>query len=386
MEIGIDIRPLMDKQYSGVSEYLFNLLTALLNIDKKNKYKLFYNSGRDVSQRIPDFSSPQTTTVSTRYPNKIFNYLMQKILGWPQLDRLLEVDVFWLPHINFASFSRQSRKIITVHDLSFLRYPEFFSVRKNIWHKALSIKSRLKNFDRIIAVSENTKRDIVELVGISAEKIEVIYSGVNSELRPLKKDDVGIKQVRQKYNLPEKFILYLGTLEPRKNVVGLIKAFSALVKKNEVKDYYLVIAGGRGWKWQPIVRAWQKSPARERIIFTGYINRKDRVYLYNLASLFVYPSFYEGFGLPPLEAMACGCPVIVSANSSLPEVAGGAAVMVDADNSGQIKEAMAEILANQSWQRELSDRGRQWAAQFNWTKTASQYLKIFSSVCGEMKK
>jgi glycosyltransferase involved in cell wall biosynthesis len=386
MKIGIDIRPLMDKQYSGVSEYLFNLLTALFNVDKKNKYKLFYNSGRDVSRKIPDFSSFQATTISTRYPNKIFNYLMQKILGWPRLDRLLKVDVFWLPHINFASFSRRSRQIITIHDLSFLRYPEFFSVRKNMWHKALAIKSRLKNFDRIVAVSENTKMDIVELAGISAEKIEVIYSGVNSELRPLKKDDPRIKQVRRKYNLPQKFILYLGTLEPRKNIAGLIKAFSDLVNKREAKDYCLVIAGGWGWKWQPIIRAWQKSPARERIIFTGYVNREDKVYLYNLASLFVYPSFYEGFGLPPLEAMACGCPVITSANSSLPEVTENAAVMIDADNRGQIVAAMAEILANQSWRQELSDRGRRQAAQFSWTKAASQYLKVFSSAYKEKKR
>ena len=249
MKIGIDIRTLMDVHYSGVPEYTYNLIKEILKLDVKNTYKLFYNSGRDASQNIPDFKFENCEIIKTRYPNKVFNYLMQKTLKYPKIDKLLGVNVLFTPHINFISLSGNSKKIITIHDLSFLRYPEFFSLRKNFWHWAINVKKLLKKFDIIVAVSENTKKDIIELCEIPEEKIKVIYSGIDNIYQKIEKNNSDLNRVKEKYSLPEKFILYLGTIEPRKNIEGLIKAFEIFKQQNpEHIEIHLVLAGARGWK------------------------------------------------------------------------------------------------------------------------------------------
>ena len=177
MKIGIDIRTLMDRRYSGVSNYTLELVNELLRQDQKNQYILYYNSGQDVADKIPAFNFANAEIISTRYPNKIFNYLMQKTLHHPLIDRFLDVDIFLMPHINFIALSNQCKKIITIHDISFLRYHNFFSWRKNVWHSFINTRKLLNTFDIIVAVSESTKRDLIELLNIPEEKIKVIYSG-----------------------------------------------------------------------------------------------------------------------------------------------------------------------------------------------------------------
>jgi glycosyltransferase involved in cell wall biosynthesis len=174
MRIGIDIRVLLDKNYSGVANFTFYLLKSLLKNDKHNVYYFFYNSFKKV--KMPDFF---VKTIIQRYPNKFFNYFLQKIFSYPKLDKVVGgVDVFYLPHINFASFSKNSQNVITIHDLSFLRYPEFFSFRKNLWHRVINIKKNIKKYDKIIAVSQNTNNDIVELLKVPENKVTVIYPGL----------------------------------------------------------------------------------------------------------------------------------------------------------------------------------------------------------------
>ena len=379
MRIGIDIRTLMEKEYSGVSEYTFNLVKEILARDKKNEYKLFYNSGRDISGRMPEFKYEKAEVVSAHYPNKIFNYLMQKTLRQPKVDQLLGVDIFWLPNLNFISLSSQAKKILTIHDLSFLRYPNFFSLQRNLWHYIINIKKLIRESDKIIAVSENTKNDIIELTGVSEAKIEVIYSGIDEEFRIIDKNDQSLEEVKKKYDLADKFILFLGTLEPRKNIIGLIKAF------NEFRENWaggkerieLAIAGGRGWKEKGARQEREKSKYKEDIKFLGYIPRQDKAYLYNLASIFVYPSFYEGFGFPPLEAMACGLPVVTSFSSSLPEAVGEASLLVDPYKTGEIAQAIRKILSDEFLKNDLIERGRKKASEFSWQKAAEKYLDIF---------
>ena len=190
MRIGIDIRTLMEKEYSGVSEYTLNLVKAILDQDRKNEYKLFYNSGRDIRGRMPEFKNDNVEIVSTRYPNKIFNYLLQKILRYPEIDKMLEVDIFWLPNLNFISLSRKVKKILTIHDLSFLRYPNFLGLQRNLWHYIINIKKLIREFDIIIAVSENTKNDIIDLAGVSSDKVEVIYPGIGEEFKTINKSEM----------------------------------------------------------------------------------------------------------------------------------------------------------------------------------------------------
>jgi glycosyltransferase involved in cell wall biosynthesis len=382
MKIGIDIRTLMDRHYSGVSEYVFNLVNNLLDIDLENEYFLFYNSAHDISGRIPNFSSPRVKVVYTRYPNKIFNYFLQKLFKQPKIDEILGgVDIFLSPHINFLALSDYCQKVLTVHDLSYLRHPEFFSRRKNFWHSSIDVKKMVKKFDKIVAVSENTKNDLMELAETQHEKVKVIYAGVPSDYRPLPINDSLVKAVKEKHDLPEKFILYLGNIEPRKNISGLIKAYNNLRRDNlELKDVKLIVAGATGWKIDDTFSELQASPYYNDIKFLGYIDREDKPALYNLATVFIYPSFYEGFGFPPLEAMACGLPVITSNISSLPEIVGNAALTVDPYNISALSQALKEVITNLPLHDELVEQGIIRASAFNWRQTAQNYLEIFKEL------
>lgn len=378
MKIGIDIRTLMDVQYSGVSEFTLNLINSIFKQDKINEYILFYNSGKDVSERIPEFDFPNVKIVNRRYPNKIFNYFLQKFLHWPKIDQLLGVDLFFMPHMNFIALNNNARKIITIHDLSFLKYPEFFSARKNIWHKMINIKKLLSKFDEIITVSQNTKDDIVDECQVDPKKIKVIYSGIDTKYKKIT-DELLLKKIKDKYKLPEKFIFYLGNVEPRKNIESLIIAFEKLKEKNEFNSLKLVIAGGTGWKTNKIISVWENSKVKEDIIFLGYIDNNDKPSLYSLASVFVYPSFYEGFGFPVLEAMACETPVITSHTSSLPEITGTAAITIDPYNTNEITQAIELIINNENLRKDIIKKGLEQASHFNWDKTALEYLKIFNN-------
>lgn len=390
MTIGIDIRTLMDTRYSGVSEYTLNLVSALLRLDRENEYRLFYNTAQNISERMPKFDYPNVKIIKKSVPNKILNYFLFKFLNSPKIDKLLGVDCFFMPHINFIGLSGSDptalkavrplfcKKILTIHDLSFLRYPEFFSARKNFWHKMVNVKKLVKKFDYIIAVSENTKRDVIELCGVNPDRVKVIYSGVEDIYQP--NYELENKNIEQKYNLPEKFILFLGTVEPRKNIEGAIRAYEILREKNGgLAQYKLVIAGGRGWKSNNAFRVWQKSQYKSDIKFLGYIEKKDKVYLYNLASLFVYPSFYEGFGFPPLEAMASGTPVITSFTSSLPEIVGSAGLMVDPYNINDLAIAMEKVLTDNNLRNDLIQKGLKRIKEFSWEKAGREYLEIFQN-------
>lgn len=381
MNILIDIRPLMDKRYSGVAEYTFELLKALLIIDQKNHYWLLYNSYHDVSDRLPTFDYSNVTIVRTKYPNKFFNYVLLKCFHRPLFDKLVgqPIDIFFMPHLNFARWSPSLPSIVTVHDLSFVHFPKFFNWRKNLWHTLLSVKKLLKRSSVVVTLSENTQNDVKQYADIDDARTSTIYSGISEVFTIINKEDSRLQAVKQKYNLPHSFIFFLGTIEPRKNIEGLIKAFE-IVKSKKCPDLKLVIAGGRGWKADPVYEAANKSSFVKDIIFLDYVEAGDKVYLYNLATLFVYPSFYEGFGFPPLEAMASGTPTIVSATSSLPEVVGEGAVMIDPYNPMSIASAISEVLNDDSLRSHLIEQGKQQAAKFTWEKTAEQYLQLFSSI------
>ncbi|PKM91503.1 hypothetical protein CVU82_02820 [Candidatus Falkowbacteria bacterium HGW-Falkowbacteria-1] len=374
MKIGVDTRVLMDKQYSGVSIFTFNLLSSLLKLDKLNTYSFFYNSFKKVEKN--DLFNKNA--VQTFYPNKIFNYLMQKTLSWPKIDNLLgSPDVFYMPHINFASLSNKTKKVITVHDLSFLRYPEFFSRRKNFWHKALNIKKNLKKFDRIVAVSQNTKNDLVELMKIEEDKISVVYPGISDDLSNDTLNE-SVDYLFQKYGIDRDYVLYLGTIEPRKNISGLMRAYNHL--RDSGIDVLLVLVGSWGWKTDDIRKEWGKSKYKQDIKFIGYLIEEEKSIFYKNAKLFVYPSFYEGFGFPPLEAMHFGVPVISSNSSSLPEVLSNAALLVNSDKELELADAMMISLTDKLLRNKLIERGRERVKIFSWQNTAEEYLKIFNNL------
>jgi len=212
-------------------------------------------------------------------------------------------------------------------------------------------------------------------------------------LKVFNKDDSDFNQVRQKYNLPERFIFYLGNLEPRKNIEGLIESYT-LYRNNEIGDFItpearelaskgkmsLVIAGAQSWKYSGIYDTAKQSKYSEDIYFIDYVDNKDKVYLYNLASLFMFPSFYEGFGFPPLEAMACGTPVIASNTSSLPEIIGSAGILVNPYDINEISGAMSQVLNNKDLQDHLIEKGLKKVKNYNWQKCAQEVIESFGDM------
>lgn len=393
MKIGVDIRVLMDKHYSGISGYTANLLAAISRqnaaLATPDDYRLFYNSFRDLSGRLNKWQGAHAKVIATHWPNKIFNYFLQSVLAWPKLDQVLGgTDIFWSPHFNFTRLSGgpdAPKRIITVHDLSFLHYPEFFSARKNFWHQALRVKKMLRSADHLVAVSENTKNDIIELAGIAPEKVSVIYSGLDAVPAASAATNASDQEFLDKHELNGRFILYLGNIEPRKNIAGLIAAFDALRAQAEAdeknfQDLRLVLAGASGWKNRAVYRAWQKSPYRDSIKFLGYVSATEKESLLRQAAVFAYPSFYEGFGFPPLEAMARGVPVVCSNVSSLPEVAGNAALMVNPFRPAEIRTALELVLTDQRLRTRMIKAGYEQAARFSCDKTAAEYLALFKSI------
>lgn len=368
MIIGIDARTLQDKYYSGVSEYTFQLLSELFKIDTHNQYRLFYNSSHDISKLIPHFDFPNVTPEKFDYPNKLLNYGMLLPFGKPRLDELLGgVDIFFSPHINFLSLSARAKFVLTIHDLSFLRNPEFFSMRKNIWHRCLGLKKLAARADVTVAVSRNTKQDIVELLGVPEDKVRVVYSGVDESIK--REEDVAtLTSIKQKYQLPDKFLLHLGTIEPRKNILALVQAFESLKQDQKFSDLYLVLAGGNGWKNQELHQHLETSKFSDFIKLIGYVDRNDKCSLYTLARGFVYPSLYEGFGFPPLEALKCGTPTLTSYSSSMPEVITDSAVLINPFDIADIEKGLEELL-NQATTPKIKTPA--------WREAALQYLEIF---------
>lgn len=378
MKIAIDLRSLGEGRRSGVEEYVLNIVQNLLKIDNVNTYFLFKSGFRN-QPVVSNFFYNSYNKVSEKklkIPNRLFN-LSLKLLREPLLDLVSgQPDIFFMPNINIGPVSDWCKKIITFHDLSYEIYPEHFSIKRRWWHKFIDPQRRAKEAYKIIAISDSTKNDLINLYDISPEKIKVIYSGVDEKFQPVLWSDVRLARIKQKYHLPDFFILYFGAIEPRKNIIGLIKAFEQLKDRhNNKKNLKLVIAGIKGWLFDKIIKTAKDSRYAGDIIFTGFVEDQDKLYVYNLASVFVYPSFYEGFGFPPLEAMACGLPTITSHVSSLPEVVGNGAIMIDPYNTDEITQAMDLCLSSEDLKSELKERGLTQAKKFSWQKTVRETLE-----------
>jgi len=383
LKIGVDVRCLVGGRRTGVEEYTLNLLKNLFELDTKNTYVLFLNSLRASKADLEWAKKYDNVSVKKfNYPNKFLNFFFW-YLKWPKIDQMIGgMDVMFFPNIIFSSVSARVKTIVTIHDLSFERYPETFSWKRRLWHIFINPRKICQKATQIIAVSESTKNDLISVYGIESEKITVIYSGVSSDFEPVDRNDAGLVAAKERYKLPYKFILYFGTIEPRKNLLGIIRAYNELqnyaLRKNDesLLKYHLIIAGQKGWLGLDIDSEIEKSIFRNKIMIINSIPDGDKKYIYNLATLFVYPSFFEGFGFPPLEAMRCGVPTIVSNNSSLPEVVGRGAIMIDPDKPDEIFRAMRDTLANFDLRQKLIVVGLIKTQEFQWRKTAQEFLEI----------
>ncbi len=383
MKIGIDIRCLIGGKRTGVEEYTLELLEHLFAGDRENEYVLFWNAWRLPACPMDwDRRFSNVRLVSFRIPNKLLNFSLW-YFRFPHLDRLIGgADVFFLPNLNFAAFSRKTKVVLTAHDLSFEQCPETFSWKRRLWHAFVNFRGLAARTHKIIAVSESTRDDLFESLGVLRKKVSVVPSGISERFRTMDRNDPVLIDVKNRYRLPYHFILFIGTIEPRKNILSLAHVFDALVADGEASDFELVIAGTNGWKCRDILETIDRLPSRARIRFTGFVRDEDKPALYNLARIFVYPSFYEGFGFPPLEAAACGVPIITSNTSSFPETVGEGAIMIDPLRPDDLFRAFRELLRDRALQESLSKRGELCAARFRWKDTARKTLKVFRETVG----
>jgi glycosyltransferase involved in cell wall biosynthesis len=272
---------------------------------------------------------------------------------------------------------RRGKSLVTIHDLSFRRYPEGAEPNLRDYLDA-AVPRGLERADLILADSENTRHDIIELFGVPPERVRVLYPGVDPAFRVIE-DQQLLAAVKEAYRLDCPFILSVGTLEPRKNLITLLDAYAQL-RASQGLEHKLVIVGGKGWLYDGIFRRVEGLSLREEITFLGFLPEEHLPAVYCLSDLLVFPSLYEGFGLPPLEAMACGTPVVTSNSSSLPEVVGDAGLMVSPDDTEALVETISEVLHDSKLREVLTASGLSRAAEFTWEAAGEKLLDIYEDL------
>jgi glycosyltransferase involved in cell wall biosynthesis len=358
------------RQRAGIGRYTRSLVGALARHDTVNRYRLYVP--RDARYLEPR-ALPENFSLATAPLNERYMVAMWQRARIPLPVELVTgaCDVFYSPDFVLPP-TRARRKILTVHDLSFKRVPET-AVPNLKWYLEGAVPRAVRRADLILADSNATRGDLIELFDASPDRVRTLYSGYDALFRPVT-DVQELERVRSAYRLEKPFILNVGTIEPRKNLARLIEAFSRLPHKRELE---LVIAGGRGWMYDAIYDAPQKFGVSAAVRFLDFVPDADLPALYAQAELVAYPSLYEGFGLPVLEAMACGAAVVTSNNSSLPEVAGDAALMVDARDTEAIAWAMQRFIHDRTWRAIMQKKGLNQATKFSWDKSAQELCRIF---------
>ncbi len=369
MKIAIDLRSLSSGSISGVENYIVGLLDHLLPLDKKNQYQLFYNSWS--KKGMPDLHFINSTIKKTSVPNKLLNAALK--LHLTTLESFTgNIDCLFMPNLNQFNIRPQTKLAITVHDLSPVVTPEFYNLKRRVWHNFLNYKKSFQRANVIFAVSEYTKYDLQRLFNVPENKIKVTYPGLN---KPQELSDGVLKDTRNRYSLPTNYLLFLSTVEPRKNLSNLIKAFELLET-----DAHLVVAGKPGWKYGPIFKTLKHSKKSAKIKYIGYVPEQDKAKIIKMARAVVYPSFYEGFGFVPLEAMGLGVPVVASGLTAIPEVLHDAGLLINPYNITEMKKALEEILDNEVLREILISKGQARAKQFSWDKTAEQVLEALNNL------
>lgn len=370
-KISLDLTPLTSKNWGGIEWYIYNL-TKILCKNNKNEYVgEICNFHRKNLSKIKTFNL--TLKEKNFFPSRIFIKLQRFISYNFLMNTKSNIYCFF----NFYTPPKiKGKVIVTIHDVVFAECPETCENPKPLSEYEDSIKKS----DIILTVSESSKKGILKYFNADSNKIRIVSPGIYLEdyNKIYSKEQYNI--VMEKYELPDKFILYLGTIEPRKNIDRLILAFEKYktINNNNLK---LIIAGKKGWKYEKIFETYQNSKYKEDIRFIDYINEEDKILLYKLAKLFIFPSLYEGFGMPVLEAMAAGTPVITSNVSSLPEVAGKGAILVNPYSVEEIAEGINKIInGNKEFIKNLVNQGKEQAKKYTWEKSAEKLEKIYEEL------
>ncbi len=375
MKIAIDVRTI-NKPRSGVGYYVTNLVEQLRVIDQENNYCLISNDN-GLGAHLTE--SPNFNHCHTVISNE--NHMIGDLWENTYLPRSLKsrgIDVFHGPAFMIPLYKRDLKTVATIHDIVAYILPRTIPMKYSLYMKAL-IGQVVKRADRIISVSESTKRDLVRWLGAPEGKITVVPQGVGKEFHPALPDDNGGELVREKFGIRGDYLLFVGNLEPRKNLIRIMHAFE-MARDRAGRDLQLVICGKKGWLYDDILAAYQRIRRDSEIILTNYVNEADRLRLYQNARTFLFPTLYEGFGMPVLEAMACGAPVITSNVSSFPEICGDAALLVDPYDVKGIADAILALEESPDLRASLREKGLERAAQYTWRDTAAGTLDVYRSV------
>ncbi|MEW5986696.1 MAG: glycosyltransferase family 1 protein [Chloroflexota bacterium] len=365
MRIGIDCR-LPYYRLGGISQYVLGLLPALAELDTENTYLIFHQ-GRDGRSYLPP--------APNFYRRHLWTPCHHRLERWTVAAELLphHLDVCHSPDFIPPAFAT-GRPVITIHDLSFLFYPQFLTAESRRYYPG-QIAWAVQRAAHILADSQHTRRDLIEQLSVPQEKVTAVPLAAN----PLYEQSWAapiVEATLQFFNLPRGFLFFVGTLEPRKNLPTLLKAYQSLFLEG-VMDVPLVVVGSRGWLYEESLAAIGELGLHRHVHLLDKVSDEQLAHLYTAAALLAMPSHYEGFGLPVLEAMHCGCPVIASNRASLPEVVGTAGLLLDPNDSEAWAAAMAQVLTNSQLRQQLVEAGYSQASQFTWQKTAAATLRVY---------
>jgi glycosyltransferase involved in cell wall biosynthesis len=365
---------------TGIGQYTKRLLEGLFAVDMKNNYSIFAFIFIRSKLKLPIKPSANVNyRVIRLFPARVYRRLMRKGLA-PGIEKILMLRGDIIIYPNFVSYpsGNKAKQILFVYDISFISHPQY-AHKLNAQYLSEWVPKSITNADRIVTISESAKSEISDTFKVDKSQIEVIYPAVDHEL--FKKVPAGeVEQLKRRYGLKNKYILYTGTLEPRKNIVGILKAYEQLPASLK-KTHSLVLAGGRGWNDEEIQDEIKRlQHGGETVICTGYVEDAQLPILYSGASVFVFPSHYEGFGIPPVEAMACGVPVITSNNSSLPESVGTAAITIESTDINELSSQIIKVLTDDKLSGRMRRDGLAQAKKFNWDKSARKLLGIIDNL------
>ena len=381
MKIGIDIRTAGGEK-AGKGWYTFNITRELLKIDKHNEYFLYADSG---IAGFEEFKNAELKIINKK--GLFWHTAVVKDLKATGINVFFAPSSFIIPALipKSSTLSKPSTRssiktILAIHDLIAFLFPERHDKKAVILEKLL-IKKAIKKSSKIVTISENTKEDLIEKFNIPENKIEIIRCAASEDFYPIPQTEEnikGLKEFKEKTNLPDKFFLDVGTIEPRKNYETLILSFAMIHQK--YPDYHLIIVGKKGWQYEQLEALIRENYLQKFVHFLGYITNKNLNKLYNLAEAFVFPSYYEGFGIPPLEAIQCGCPIISSFASSMPEVIGEAGIYCDPTQPGEFAKAMETVITDKVMRENLINKGRVQCKKFSWKDSAQKLYNLIKNL------
>jgi glycosyltransferase involved in cell wall biosynthesis len=369
MRIGIDFHSAEDEG-SGNCVYIRNLVDGLIQKSQEDEFFLYVTDRtHNYYKRFEDVNNVHLCSIGST------NFLIRFIvLGIKTF--INKIDLLFVQYA--APFVYRGKLVVTVHDISFIHFPNCFNKLELFYHNIL-IPINIKRAYKVLTVSEFSRQDIIKHYLVPDNKVKAISNGVNRIFKSMP-DLEKARAVLNGYNIFGKFILFVGRINSRKNVIALIKAFNNLKNSSKI-SHKLIIIGKNDFLSEVIKNEIKNCLHKNEIIMLGYVLEEHLPSFYNLADLFVYPSLYEGFGLPVLEAMSCGCPVITSKNSSLPEVAGAAGILIDPLNVEELANAMMKVINNSEFRKDMVKKGIEHAGKFSWEKAAQETLEVFRSYC-----